>query len=124
MLGLRLRLANRVMRQLLFLLALLLLSSCLSDSPTKGQEPSDNESVESLSPTPLEPKNQGTANPAPSTNAHQPTPVMDRYEEGLIDGEAAAEEDRLAGKPGMQVGDGDEDDADDYDDGYDDGYDE
>ena len=80
--------------------------------------------MESLFPTPLEPESQATASPAPSTNAHQSTPVMDRYEEGLIDGEAAAEEDRLAGKPGMQVGDGDEDDADDYDDGYDDGYDE
>ena len=123
----RLRLANRVMRQLLFLLALLLLTSCSSDSPTKGQEPSDNESVESLSPTPLEPESQATASHAPSTNAHQPAPVMDRYEEGLIDGEAAAEEDRLAGNPGMQVGDEDDeddDDDDDYDDGYDDGYDE
>lgn len=110
------------MRQLLFLLALLLLSSCSSNSPTKEQEPSNNESVESLSPTPLEPESQATASHAPSAKAHQPTPVMDRYEEGLIDGETAAEEDRLAGNPGMQVGD--EDDDDDYDDGYDDGYDE
>jgi hypothetical protein len=50
--------------------------------------------------------------------------VIDRYDDGLLDGEAAAEEDRLAGKPGMQVGDEDDEDDEDYDDGYDDGYDE
>lgn len=42
------------------------------------------------------------------------------YEEGYEDGMAAAEEDRLAGRPGMQIGD--EGDDDDYDEGYDDGY--
>ena len=35
-----------------------------------------------------------------------------------------AEEDRLAGKPGMQVGMDDDEDDDDYEDGFDDGYDE
>ena len=45
--------------------------------------------------------------------------VIDRYDDGLLDGEAAAEEDRLVGKPGMQVGDEDDDGY-----GYDDGYDE
>lgn len=50
-------------------------------------------------------------------------PISDKYDEGYIDGEAMAEEDRLAGKPGMQVG-MDDDDDDDYEDGFDDGYDE
>ena len=50
------------------------------------------------------------------------TPVtpIDEYDEGLLDGEAAAEEDRLAGRPGMQISDDGDDE--DYDDGYDDGY--
>ena len=48
--------------------------------------------------------------------------LPESYEEGYIDGEAAAEEDRLAGHPGMQVGA--DDDEEDYEDGYDDGYEE
>ena len=51
-------------------------------------------------------------------------PQTDKYEDGYQDGEAAAEEDRLAGKPGMQAGDDDDDDDDEYEDGYDDGYDD
>lgn len=49
--------------------------------------------------------------------------IHNSYDDGFLDGEAMAEEDRLAGRPGMQVGmdDGDDDD-DDYEDGYDDGY--
>ena len=51
--------------------------------------------------------------------------VHTSYDGGYLDGEAMAEEDRLAGRPGMQVGmdDGDDDD-DDYEDGFDDGYEE
>ena len=53
--------------------------------------------------------------------------VSNTYDDGYLDGEAMAEEDRLAGKPGMQVGmdDGDDDDEEDedYEDGFDDGYD-
>ena len=53
------------------------------------------------------------------------TPITDDFDDGLLDGEALSEEDRLAGKPGMQVGlDYDEDEEDDYEDGYDDGYEE
>ena len=48
--------------------------------------------------------------------------ISDPYDEGYLDGEAMAEEDRLAGKPGMQVGMDDDDE--DYEDGFDDGYDE
>ncbi len=64
--------------------------------------------------------NQGEKNTRTSISGA----VIDRYDDGLLDGEAAAEEDRLAGKPGMQVGDEDDEDDEDYDDGYDDGYDE
>ena len=51
--------------------------------------------------------------------------VHTSYDGGYLDGEAMSEEDRLAGRPGMQVGmdDGDDDD-DDYEDGFDDGYEE
>lgn len=48
-------------------------------------------------------------------------PISDTYDEGYLDGEAMAEEDRLAGKPGMQVGMDDDEDDDDYEDGFDDG---
>ena len=54
--------------------------------------------------------------------------ISGTYDDGYLDGEAMAEEDRLAGKPGMQVGmdeDDDEDeDEDDYEEGFDDGYDD
>ena len=48
--------------------------------------------------------------------------TTDSYDDGYLDGEAMSEEDRLAGKPGMQVGM--DDDEEDYEDGYDDGYEE
>ena len=48
--------------------------------------------------------------------------ISNPYDDGLSDGEAMSEEDRLAGKPGMQVGMDDEDE--DYEDGFDDGYEE
>ena len=51
-------------------------------------------------------------------------PVSNTYDDGYLDGEAMAEEDRLAGKPGMQVGLDDDEDDDDYEDGFDDGYEE
>ena len=54
--------------------------------------------------------------------------ISGTYDDGYLDGEAMAEEDRLAGKPGMQVGmdddDDDDDDEDDYEEGFDDGYDD
>lgn len=49
--------------------------------------------------------------------------TIDSYEEGLLDGEAMAEEDRLAGKLGMQNGMEDDDDDEEYEEGFDDGYD-
>lgn len=51
-----------------------------------------------------------------------PPQISDSYEEGYLDGETLSEEDRLAGKPGMQGGM--DDDEEDYEDGYDDGYEE
>ncbi len=57
------------------------------------------------------------------TNKSSSLPINDGYEDGLTDGDAAAEEDRIAGRPGMQIGEDDEEEE-DYDDGYDDGYDE
>ena len=67
--------------------------------------------------------------PAPVSEQHAstgkaPIPMTETNEEGYIDGEAAAEEDRLAGRPGMQSGGEDDDDDDEYEDGYDDGYEE
>lgn len=49
---------------------------------------------------------------------------MDSYDDGYQDGESMAEEDRLAGKPRMQVGMDDDEEDEDYEDGFDDGYDE
>lgn len=62
------------------------------------------------------PQNNGVG----GASANQP--VTDAYDDGYLDGEAMAEEDRVAGQPGMQVGMDDDDD--DYEDGFDDGYDE
>lgn len=63
-----------------------------------------------------------------SSNSSLPLiPITDDYDDGLLDGEALSEEDRLAGKPGMQVGldyDDEDDEDEDYEDGYDDGYEE
>lgn len=56
-------------------------------------------------------------------NASRQT-IVNTYDEGYLDGEAMAEEDKLAGKPGMQVGMDDDEDDDDYEDGFDDGYEE
>ena len=65
-------------------------------------------------------KKDSTANTSPKAKISV-TPT-DNYDDGYLDGEAMAEEDRLAGKPGMQVGMDDDDE--DYEDGFDDGYEE
>lgn len=65
-------------------------------------------------------KKDSAVNPCPKAKISV-TPT-DSYDDGYLDGEAMTEEDRLAGKPGMQVGMDDEDV--DYEDGFDDGYDE
>ena len=63
-----------------------------------------------------------SANVSPNTKIS--VPPTDSYDDGYQDGEAMAEEDRLAGKPGMQVGMDDDDDDEDYEEGFDDGYEE
>ena len=64
------------------------------------------------------------SNTKEAVNVSSSQTIVNTYDEGYLDGEAMAEEDRLAGKPGMQVGMDDDDDDDDYEDGFDDGYDE
>ena len=59
-----------------------------------------------------------------SQNDMVPVTPMDSYDDGYQDGESMAEEDRLAGKPRMQVGMDDDEEDEDYEDGFDDGYDE
>ncbi len=114
------------MKYLIVFLSIIALSSCSSktsnenkvqndydySTPATNQSPSIN-NIESED-IPYQ------TSPAPLKRI--PSSTIDRYDEGLLDGEAAAEEDRLAGRPGMQIGD--EDDDEEYDDGYDDGYDE
>ena len=65
-------------------------------------------------------KKDSSANASPKAKISV-TPT-DTYDDGYLDGEAMAEEDRLAGKPGMQVGMDDDDEE--YEDGFDDGYEE
>ena len=65
-------------------------------------------------------KKDSSANASPKAKIS--VPPTDSYDDGYQDGEAMAEEDRLAGKPGMQVGMDDDDEE--YEDGYDDGYEE
>ena len=65
-------------------------------------------------------KKDSSANASPKAKIS--VPPTDSYDDGYQDGEAMSEEDRLAGKPGMQVGMDDDDE--DYEDGFDDGYEE
>ncbi len=104
-----------------------LMMSC-SQQQKKDDSQMEIEAVEEYSTTPLDiqtadsmrsdtvPQNNGVG----GVSANQP--VTDAYDGGYLDGEAMAEEDRMAGHPGMQVGMDDDDD--DYEEGYDDGYDE
>ena len=104
-----------------------LMMSC-SQQQKKDDSQMEIEAVEEYSATPLDiqtadsmrsdtvPQNNGVG----GASANQP--VTDAYDDGYLDGEAMAEEDRMAGHPGMQVGM--DDDEEDYEEGYDDGYDE
>lgn len=65
-------------------------------------------------------KKDSSANTSPKAKIS--VPPTDSYDDGYLDGEAMAEEDRLAGKPGMQVGMDDDDEE--YEEGFDDGYEE
>lgn len=124
------RLVSKIPARLLsgvFLGIAFLMMSC-SQQQKKDDSPMEIEAVEEYTTTPLDiqtadsmrsdtvPQNNGVG----GASANQP--VTDAYDDGYLDGEAMAEEDRVAGQPGMQVGMDDDDD--DYEDGFDDGYDE
>lgn len=102
-----------------------IVTSC-ADSQQKGAKttiPTETYSTPTTSNSAVSPQAQPTESPDAKAGNMNVSPTTDSYDDGMLDGEAAAEEDRLAGRPGMQVG-GDEEDDEDYDDGYDDGYEE
>ena len=112
---------------------MILLVSCAEKKQTCSQ-PADNQDSCMVQPSPADTLTRPTpdvvdnnsASTAPmevsKTNSTGFDDVNDKYDDGYEDGAAFAEEDRLAGRPGMQAGDSDNDDDDDYEDGYDDGY--
>jgi len=107
---------------------ILLLMSCGKEPPKADGQPA---AVEEYAVMPMEvQRTDSTKSDTQSPNKEvgkvsTSQPVSNSYDDGYLDGEAMAEEDRLAGKPGMQVGmDDDDEDYEDYEDGYDDGYDE
>ncbi len=116
---------RRIIKRYIIFICIATLCACSSKAPNENKVQDEYEY--SVTPSNYAPqtanKHWGSTSPTtPSTPANYSSSTIDRYEEGLLDGEAAAEEDRLAGRPGMQVGDDDDDE--DYDNGYDDGYDE
>ena len=105
------------------ILAVVLTACGQSKSPSKEQQAAESYDYRVIETAPVyvdSLKKDSTVNA--SSNAKISVPPTDSYDDGYQDGEAMAEEDRLAGKPGMQVGMDDEDE--DYEDGFDDGYDE
>ena len=105
------------------ILAVVLTACGQSKSPSKEQQAADTYDYRVIETAPVYAdtlKKDSSANTSPKTKISV-TPT-DTYDDGYLDGEAMAEEDRLAGKPGMQVGMDDEDE--DYEEGFDDGYDE
>ena len=105
------------------ILAVVLTACGKSKSPSKEQQAADTYDYRVIETTPVyvdSLKKDSTVNT--SSNAKISVPPTDSYDDGYQDGEAMAEEDRLAGKPGMQVGMDDDDE--DYEEGFDDGYEE
>jgi len=104
-------------------LAVLMAACGQSKSPSKEQQAAESYDYRVIETAPVyvdSLKKDFTINA--SSNVKNPVPPTDSYDDGYQDGEAMAEEDRLAGKPGMQVGMDDDDE--DYEDGFDDGYEE
>lgn len=102
----------------------LLAYSCTDNSSTKREGTQQWETMQ-INTTALEVDNKPTppiVEKKDSVYNYTKIPI-DSYEEGLLDGEAMAEEDRLAGKPGMQNGMENDDDDEEYEEGFDDGYD-
>ena len=102
---------------------ILLLASCSTGSKREDDEPvAAEEYVGTPLETPLADSTVSDMLPPNKEEGKVTTieAIADSYDDGYLDGEAMAEEDRLAGRPGMQVGMDDDDE--DYEDGYDDGY--
>ena len=112
---------------LLFIASILLLASCAekkseSNHATDGAE-WQVETQRAYEPAPRSAEEPVKEETEAKTNVYiervkKLNEEMDKYE----DGAAFAEEDRIAGKPGMQAGGEDDEDDDDYEDGFDDGY--
>ena len=116
---------------------MLLLMSCAENKPTGNLpaddqdsctvQPSSADTLTRLSQDVVDSDNGSTAEKEESktsskTNSKSWNGNTDKYDDGYEDGAAFAEEDRLAGRPGMQAGGSDDDDDEDYEDGFDDGY--
>ena len=105
------------------ILAVVLTACGQSKSPSKEQQAAESYDYRVIETAPAyldTLKKDSSANVSPNTKIS--VPPTDSYDDGYQDGEAMAEEDRLAGKPGMQVGMDDDDE--DYEEGFDDGYEE
>ena len=105
------------------ILAVVLTACGKSKSPTKEQQGADTYDYRVIETAPVyldTLKKDSSANASPKAKIS--VPPTDSYDDGYQDGEAMSEEDRLAGKPGMQVGMDDDDEE--YEDGFDDGYEE
>ena len=105
------------------ILAVVLTACGRSKLPSKEQQAADSYDYRVIETAPVYAdtlKKDSSANTSPKAKISV-TPT-DSYDDGYLDGEAMAEEDRLAGKPGMQVGMDDDDEE--YEDGFDDGYEE
>lgn len=111
----------KINNYIVYIVLLLIIIACNSGIKKLEQTRKDNWSYPSYryeNATPQHDVQETSQQQYPSLNA---IPNTDSYEEGYLDGEAAAEEDRLAGIKGMQSGD-DEDEDEDYEEGFDDGY--
>ena len=121
---------NRIMKRNVYYIATLILAVVLtacgqSKSPSEEQQAAESYDYRVIETAPVyvdSLKKDSSANASPKAKIS--VPPTDSYDDGYQDGEAMAEEDRLAGKPGMQVGMDDDDDDEDYEEGFDDGYEE
>jgi hypothetical protein len=121
----------KAIRLLLLALSALMISCSSAPAPSHeaAQDAPESSGFSRESRGSISSRDSGFSSSSRDSSSSRPSlpliPITDDYDDGLLDGEALSEEDRLAGKPGMQVGlDYDEDEEDDYEDGYDDGYEE
>ena len=105
------------------LILAVVLTACGKSKSSNEQQASDTYDYRVIETAPVyldTLKKDSSANASPKAKIS--VPPTDSYDDGYQDGEAMSEEDRLAGKPGMQVGMDDDDEE--YEDGFDDGYEE